>query len=279
MHEDTSATSEIKIIANPSHSEIQVASDWLANNYYQTPDLELALNYLLHHQIVPHKRGLLAIAHTKSTNLNDIKGIVMMKPGNNLLLESSNCSTAEYLFAIATASCCPKRVFTSSRVKEWIRPILLKHYSLEREYDQLVMICTKPPIGGEGRWALPQDKEALESYASAYLAERGSGSLNHNWDNLIQQRLIAVIEHDGHVVSVVRYSSTKHNAFIIAPFTFPKFRRQGFAQKLLAFFASELLKEYPSVKLWVDEDNVAATTLYCSLGFKQVGRCYTGYFK
>lgn len=202
----------------------------------------------------------------------------MIKPGNNLLIESSDYSATESLLAIAIRESCPHRVFTSALVKSWIRPLLLEHYSLQREYDQFVMICTQPSTGGEGRWALPQDFEALQAYAIAYSTERGSGSLNYDWDSLIKQRVIAVLENRGQIASIVRYSTTKRDAFIIAPFTFSKFRRQGFAQKLLAFLIGELLKEYSAVKVWVDEDNFPACALYHSLGFQQVGHCYTGYF-
>ena len=176
MHEDMSATTAIKIIETPSIEQIQVATEWLAN-YHSTPDLQLALDYILKHQIVPNQRGgLVALAYTQSIIPSNIKGVVMIKPENNLKIESSDYSAAESLLAVATAHSCPHRIFTSSQVKSWIRPLLIKHYSLTREYDQFVMIWTQPTIGAVGKWLLPEHKETLQISAQAYLEERGSGS-------------------------------------------------------------------------------------------------------
>ncbi len=292
IHNNTSATTELKIIQTPSLEQIQTVTEWLENSQVENPNLELALNYLLQHQIIPHERGgLVAIAYTPSpTNyldVNNIQGIVMAKPDNtNLLIESCNYDTTKSLLAIAIARGCPQKVSTSFQVKNWIRPLLLQQYSCDREYDQLVMICSQTPLVTEGRWAIPQDKEALQAYAEAYLAERGTGSLNHPKDDWIQKRAlakpaagIAVLEHENQIVSVARYITTRRDALIIAPFTFSQFRRQGFARKLLAFLVGELLQVYPRVRLWVDEDNVGAIGLYKSLDFQIIGKCYSGYWK
>lgn len=283
MDNNTFTTTEFKIIQNPSLKQIQTVTEWLENSQVENPNLELALNYLLEYGIIPHERGgLIAIAHTHANflDVNNIQGVIMVKPGNtNLLIESSNYDTAKSLLNIVTARGCPQKVSTSFQIKNWIRPLLLQQYSLKREYDQYVMICSQTPLVAEGRWAVPQDKEALQAYAEAYLAERGTGSLNHPWDDWIEKRSIAVLEHENQIVSVVRYTTTKRDALIIAPFTFVQFRRQGFARKLLAFLAGELLQVYPRVRLWVDEDNIGAITVYKSLGFQIIGKCYSGYWK
>jgi GNAT superfamily N-acetyltransferase len=273
IHNNTSATTELKIIQTPSLEQIQTVTEWLENSQVENPNLELALNYLLEYGIIPHERGgLLAIAHTPANSLDfkNIQGVVMVKSGNtNLLIESCNSGTAESLFVIATARGCPQKVSTSFQVKNWIRPLLLQQYSCKREYDQYVMVCSQTPL-----------------VAEAYLAERGTGSLNHPWDDWIQKRVlakpaagIAVLEYENQIVSVVRYITTRRDALIIAPFTFGQFRRQGFARKLLAFLVGELLQAYPRVRLWVDEDNIGAIALYKSLGFQITSKCYSGYWK
>lgn len=103
MHEDISATNIIKILETPSIEQMRAAAEWLAN-YDSTPDLQLALYSLLKQQIIPQQRGgLLAIAYTESIVPNNIKGVMMIKPGNNLLIESSDYSATESLLAIAGA--------------------------------------------------------------------------------------------------------------------------------------------------------------------------------
>ncbi|MBW4528935.1 MAG: hypothetical protein KME18_27895 [Phormidium tanganyikae FI6-MK23] len=39
------------------------------------------------------------------------------------------------------------------------------------------------------------------------------------------------------------------------------------------FFVQEMLQEFPAVKLWVDEENTAAISLYQSLNFQAIGTC------
>lgn len=271
----------IQILTSPFRIQIEAAAEWLTNQPQQNPDLEIGLNLILQGQIVPHDRGgLVAIAHgSTSSKLTNIQGIVLARPGNtNVSIVSTSRSTAEALVALIHARGCPQRLCASEQTKVWIRPLLLQHYQLQREFDQQVLICTEPPKGGAGRWAEIRDKSALQAYAAAYLAERGSGSLEHPWDHWIQQRRVAVLEQDGQIVAVVRRGETAHHAIVVAPFTFPQFRRQGFARQLLAFFTQEMLQEFPAVKLWVDQDNTAAIALYHSLGFQPIGSCYTGYF-
>lgn len=283
MHDDISAISAAVLIQSPSLHQVQAAAEWLASHPHKNPDLEVALNLVLQGRIVPAKTGeLIAIAYSSPTDTftpGDIRGIVMAKPGNlNLSLESSDRQTAESLLALARSHGCPRRVATSISVKNWLRPWLLQHYLLEREHNPPVMLCTQVPSGGEGRWAAPQDKPALQAYAEAYRAERGSGSLTQDWDDLIQRKQVAVVESEEQLVSVVKRSSTVNQAIAVGLFTFPQFRNRGFARRLLAFFTQEMLKEYAAVKLWVDEDNVGAIALYQALGFQQIGSCYTGYF-
>jgi predicted GNAT family acetyltransferase len=169
------------------------------------------------------------------------------------------------------------------QAKQWIRPLFLEHLQLEREYNQLVMVCTKPLSNSKDnsktRWATLQDKPTLIAYEQAYITERGNGNINRDWNSFIKKRQIAVLEYSGEIVSVIRYTPVSNYALIIAPFTFPKFRKQGFARQLLTFLTQELLQEYTALKLWVDEDNIAAIALYNSVNFQQIGSCYTGYFK
>jgi ribosomal protein S18 acetylase RimI-like enzyme len=281
MQDDIFISPPTALVQSPSLRQVQVAAEWLANHQHKNPDLEVALNLILQGRIVPAETGeLVAIAHTSSTDAftqGDIRGIVMAKPGT-MSLEGGDRQTVESLLALAQSHSCPRRVATSSQTKDWIRPLLLQYYLLEREYNPFVMICTQVPSNGGGRWALPQDKPVLQAYAEAYRAERDSGSLTQNWNDLIQRKQVAVLEYEEQIVAVVKRGSTVNHAIVVGTFTFPQFRKRGFARRLLAFFIQETLKEYAAVKLWIDEDNVDAIALYRALGFQQIGSCYTGYF-
>ena len=276
---------DISIIQFPNLPQVEVATNWLAKHRHQNPALEYALAHFLKGKIPPQARpAIMAIAHTSLTDRlvqDRIRGIVMAQSGNAVIaLESSDQLTAEQLFKLSLPQGLPHKIQTSSQVKQWLRPRLLQHYSLEREHDSLVMVCTQAPDGGAGRWALPQDKPALQAYAEAYLAERGSGNLNQNWDDLIQQKRIAILEHQKQIVAVVKWGATLHQAIVVGIFTFPKFRRRGFAQRLMTFLIQKILEEssYPAIKLWVDSDNLKAIALYNSLGFQEMGTFYSGYF-
>ena len=284
MAHDQVEFSPISVLSAPSQGQIQVAAAWLANQQQQNPDLEMALHLILQQQSVPHAQGgLVAIAYSETTacaiTQAQIQGIVVAKPGNlQVSIASANLTATEALLALLLPRGCPHRLCTSEQTKAWIRPGLLQHYQLQRESDQQVLFCTQPPAGAAGRWAVPQDKPTLQAYAAAYLAERGSGSLTYPWEQWIQQQRVAVLEERGQIVAVVRRAETAHHAIVVAPFTFPPFRRQGFARRLLAFLIQQLLQSFPAVKLWVNRGNTAAIALYTALNFQPLGACYTGYY-
>ena len=277
-------TNRNKIIIFPSHQQIQTAINWLQKYHPVNPDLEYALNLVIQGKIVPDKTGeLVAISYKPSINQkvtpDNIQGAMMINSQNTQTsFESCNQITTQSLFSLVQKCGLPRKIITSSQVKQWIRPLMLEHYQIEKEYDQLVMVCTQSPLNGKGRWATLQDKPTLIAYEQAYITERGNGNLNRDWNSLIKKRQIAVLEHSGKIASVIRYNPTANYALVVAPFTFPEFRKQGLARQLLAFLATELLQEYTALKLWVDEDNIPAIALYRSLNFRQIGCCYTGYF-
>lgn len=272
------------IILFPSPQQIKVAIEWLLERPSSNPDLAYALNLVLTGKVIPHETGeLVAISYnpstTKKLTLNNIQGVIVVNSNNTQMsLESCNNLITQSLFSLVKPRNCLLRVITSSQVKGWIHPLLIQDYQLKEEYDQIVMSCNQPPSGGEGRWALPKDKSRLQAYEQAYMKECGIGNPNRNWDDLINERQIAVLENSGQIASVVRYNPINNDANIVAPFTFPEFRKQGLAQKLLGFLIQELLKEYRAVKLWVDDDNPVAIAFYRSLALKEIGLCYTGYF-
>ncbi|MEM9818223.1 MAG: hypothetical protein AAF827_17680, partial [Cyanobacteria bacterium P01_D01_bin.6] len=138
------------IIQFPHLLQVKIAASWLAKHRHQNPALEYALAHFLKGQIPLQARpAIMAIAHTSLTDgliQDSIRGIVMAQSRNAVIaLESSDQLTAEQLFKLTQPQGPPHKLQASSQVKHWLRPGLLQHYSLEREHDSLVMVCTQAP--------------------------------------------------------------------------------------------------------------------------------------
>jgi GNAT superfamily N-acetyltransferase len=295
------------IIKAPTRQQIQAAVEWLSIEPHPNLDLEYALSLILMDRIPivwhsPYKpeleyvlslilmgrlpqeqEELLAIAHTSSTpealNPEDICGALIAGPDNaQVSLAGKDLATTEKLLSLVQARGCPRWIATSIPSRDWVRPLLLKDYHLKQEHNSLVMLCTKVPAGGAGRWAIPEDKPALQASVEANQAEQGIPLVRHDWDALIQQQRVAVLEHEGQIVAVMKRGATLNHGMVVGTFTFAPYRRRGFAKQLLTFLLRELFKEHTSVKLWVDDDNESAITLYKSLGFRTTGALYRGNF-
>ncbi|MGG6240964.1 N-acetyltransferase family protein [Nodosilinea sp. AN01ver1] len=271
------------IIKAPTRQQIQAAVEWLSTGPHLNPDLEYVLSLILMGRLPQNQGELLAIAHTAANpeilDRSHICGALMAGPDNkNVSLAGCDRTTTDALLPLVQSRGCPQRIATSFPSRDWVRPRLLRSYHLQREYTSLIMVCTQVPAEGNGRWATPDDKPALQAYLAANQAERGIRIVPDDWEALIQQKRVAVLEHQGQVVSVMKRGATLHHGMIVGAFTFAPFRRQGFGRQLLAFVLRELFQEFSAVKLWVDDDNWGAIALYKSLGFQPVGSHYTGYF-
>jgi len=271
------------LITAPTLNQIHATTEWLCQEEHPNPDLEYVLNLILLGRLPQDQGELLAIAHTTATpktlKPDDICGALMASPDNQRVsLAGRDSITTETLLSLVQARGCPQRIATSLPSRDWVRSHLLRDYQLQREHISLTMVCTQVPAEGQGRWATPEDKPALQAYLEANQAERGIRIVPHDWDALIQQKRVAVLEHGGQVVSVMKRGSTLHHGMIVGAFTFAPYRRQGFGRQLLSFVLRELFQEFSAVKLWVDDDNWGAIALYKSLGFQPIGSHYTGYF-
>ncbi|MBD1866457.1 hypothetical protein H6F95_03885 [Cyanobacteria bacterium FACHB-471] len=64
MSDKQTSSPAIALLQSPDLRQIQIAAQWLANQPYPNPDLEVALNLVLQGQVIPQKTGaLIAIAH------------------------------------------------------------------------------------------------------------------------------------------------------------------------------------------------------------------------
>jgi GNAT superfamily N-acetyltransferase len=271
------------IIHPPALAQVCTALDWLSQSPHQNPDLEHVLSLIATGRLSQNQGELLAIAHTASPpgalTTETICGALMAGPKNwNVSLAGCDRATTEKLFSLVQARGCPQRIAMPKSNSDWIRPDLISDYQLQSENVCQVMVCTEKPEGGRGRWAVPDDKPRLQAYQEANQAERGGRLVKHDWDTLIQQQRVAVLDCEGQVASIVKRGITANCGMIVGAFTFAPFRRRGFGKELLSFVLCELFQEFSAVKLWTDDDNVAAIALYESLGFRSTGSLYTGYF-
>lgn len=273
----------MNILQAPTSTQVRVVIDWLSASPYPNPDLEHVLSLIATGRLPQNQGELLVIAHTSTTldnlKVEDISGALMAGANNwNVSLAGGDRATTEQLFSLVQARGCPERIAMPYISSEWLRPKLIRDYQLQREYVSQIMVCTEVPPAGQGRWATPDDKPQLQASQEADQAERGRSRVQTDWDKLIEQKRVAVLEYEGQVVSVVKRGVPSSCGMIAGVFTFAPYRCQGFGKALLSFVLCELLKEFAVVKLWVDDDNFPAIALYESLGFRAVGSFYAGYF-
>lgn len=210
-------------------------------------------------------------------------GLSVSSPGGQWHLEATSlAATAELVDVVALRSRrgWPARVTTPGTVKGWLQPALAERKVVPfREHDQLAMVCRTPLAGGEGRWATPADRPALERYQALYNEERRT-TIAPDWDTALQHRTIAVLESDGRIVAAVkRTADTARYATIGGTWTDPAFRGRGLARRLATFLVGAVIQERPAVHLIVDDDNSAAIALYRSLRFQGTGSCYMAYLR
>ena len=199
----TPAISPVEILQFPTPTQVQAATAWLFQHSDPNLDLEVALNLVRTGQICPDEAGgLLAIAHTAPTaqalTPQHIRGALIASPDNrNVSLIGSDPTTCQKLFALAQARKGLFRVALSERSRDWLLPHILQHYQLDQSDTSLIMKCTDIPPGGAGRWAIPADKPTLQAYIEAVWKARNIQGHQPNWDYLIHEKRIAVLDHQG----------------------------------------------------------------------------------
>jgi ribosomal protein S18 acetylase RimI-like enzyme len=259
----------------PPVSDIDEALGWLAQHAHENLGTEIALR-----AAATSRAPDVILARRADSSL---AGVSVSSPGGQWFLEADTPdATADLVGGVAGTAGSrgrwPAKVTTSGGVKTWLRPLLgARAVAAVREHDLLAMACRKPPEGGEGRWATPADRTALERYQALYNAERRT-SVSPDWERMLGRRAVAVLEAEGRIVAVVkRTADTARYATIGGTWTDPAQRGRGLARRLTAFLVAEVLEERPAVHLVVDDDNTAAIALYRSLDFEDVGGCYMGY--
>jgi|GEM_PF-379955 len=173
----------------------------------------------------------------------------------------------------------PRRVVTTSIGRDLLRSVVMPQARLVREYDQWVMVSTRHFPQANGRLAIPSDIPRLVEYQRLYNEERSVDEAP-DWESLIAQEKVAVYEADGRIVSVVRFGiATSRLVSIGGTYTFPSYRRRGFAERVLEFAVDRIVTAGRIAHLIVDIDNTPAVALYLRMGFECVGSSYVGYLE
>lgn len=247
------------------------AIDWLMEHAHENLGTELVLRQVL--EGADHWRFRFLDAPGRPA------GVSVWAPRGQWFLEAdSEPAALELAELVGRGPDPPRKLRTSGKVKEWLRPWLLSQgVRISREHDQLVMVCEAALPAGEGRWATLADRDALDRYEAAYNRERRTTTAS-DWDVLLARQSVAVLDAEGRIAAVVKANgNTGHYATIGGTWTDPHHRGRGLATRLTAFITTALLQDRPAVHLIVDDDNSPAIAVYRAVGFDERGRCYMAY--
>lgn len=171
----------------------------------------------------------------------------------------------------------PSRIVTTSFGGEILPSMLTDQVNLLQGYEQWIMVREFQLPQAEGRMATRSDIPRLVEYQHLYNQER-SVAETPDWELLIQQAKVAVYEIEGQIVSIVRFGiETSRLVNLGGTYTFPGYRRQGYAARVLAFVVNQIIDRGRMAHLIVDRDNHSAVALYRQIGFKSIGSSYVGY--
>lgn len=274
MINKTETNIEIVVTGPPtSQNEYQLISQWLDSQFYHAVGATFFLNQT---QEIGAQWHLLRLYDPKETDT--LLGVAVVSVGGTCFWLPAETSTARLLCA-AILDLRPRRIVTTSIGRNLLRSAVVGQALLVREYDQWIMVCTRCFPQASGRMARPSDIAYLVEYQRQYNEERSVEEAS-DWEGLIAQDKIAVYEADGQIVSIVRFGiETSRLVSIGGTYTFPDYRRQGFAERVLEFAVDRIVATGRTAHLIVDIDNIAAVELYRQMGFECVGSSYVGYLE
>lgn len=256
----------IEIDPSPASPTLDQAADWLSLRCHENLGAEILLRGRANRPI-----ARLAFARRAGA----FAGVSVLSASGGWYLEAADPETAVALVEQMDVAA-PKRFTTVASVRDWVLRTVERRWTITRHHRLLSMTALHA-VGGEGRWATTADTPTLAEYQVLYNAERHTAT-QPNWVDAIARKQVAVLEHEGRIVAVVKRSGeTARYACIGGTFTFPEFRKQGFGKRLTAYMVERLLAECPRVHLIVDDDNAPALALYRTLEFGEIGECFVDY--
>ena len=257
--------------SSATQSEYQLISEWLDSRFYHCIGITAFLEQT---KAVNAQWHLLRLYDPNRSD--ELLGVaVVLAKGTCFWLPETSCFAELLCSTIMNFQ--PRRIVTTSVGRDVWRSVVVPRVHMLREYDQWIMVCTRHFPQANGRMANLSDIARLVEYQHQYNEERSVEEVS-DWDVLITQQKVAVYEVDGQIVSIVRLGiETDRLVSIGGVYTFPAYRRQGFAESIVAFAVERIVSTGRIAHLIVDIDNQAAVALYHQMGFECVGESYVGY--
>jgi len=267
------ANPDVKIIRGSftSQSERLLIFQWLDAQFYHSLGITVFLDRT---QGIDAQWQLLRLYDSNQPNV--LLGVAVVLAGG-VCFWLPEASSSAGLLCSTIVKLQPHRIITTSFGRDILRSMMGHQMSILREYDQSVMVCSHRLPQASGRFAMTSDIPRLIEYQHLYNQER-SVDERSDWNVLIQQAKVVVHEVDGQIVSIVRFGIETHRLVSIGgTYTFSEYRRQGYAERVLAFAINQIVESGRIAHLIVDIDNFPAIKLYHQMGFEDIGSSYVGY--
>lgn len=256
-----------------SQGEYQLISEWLDSRIYHSIG---AVFFLAHTQAINAQWQLLRLY--ASSQQNELLGVAVVLAGDTCFWVPEQSSFAGSLCS-AIFELQPRRIVTTPFGRDLLHTHIGHQVSILREYDQWIMVSTRRFPQTSSRLAITSDIPRLVEYQYFYNQERSVDEVP-DWESLIQQAKVVVHEFDRQIVSIVRFGIETHRLVNIGgTYTFPAYRRQGYAESVLAFAVNQIVESGRTAHLVVDVDNTSAIELYRQMGFECIGSSYVGYLE
>ena len=251
--------------------EYQRVSQWLDSQFY----FSLGATVFLEQTLIHGSQWQLLRVY-ESQQLHTLLGVAVLIAGGTCFWVVQDSLVAATLCS-AVLDYKPRRIVTNGLGRKILNDVIEGKGGISRAYDQWIMICEQRFPKSKGRLATFFDIAKLIEYQQLYNAERTVDELS-DWKVLIAQERIAVQEVNGEIASIVRLGiETTRLVSIGGTYTFPTFRRKGYAGKVIEYAVNRIVASGHIAHLVVDINNKPAVELYRKLGFECVGESYVAY--
>jgi len=262
------------IIKGPPTSleEYQLIFQWLDERFHYSIG---AMAFLNQTQVTNTEWQLLRLYHPQ--NAEQLLGVAVIVSEGTCFWVTPKTPSSGALLCTSILQLQPRRIVTTAIGRDLLHAEIKQKGCILREYDQWIMVCSRQFSEAQGRLAEPSDIARLNEYQHQYNNER-SVNETPDWEALIQQEKIIVLEADQQIISIVRLGiETDRLVSIGGTYTFPAYRRKGFAERILQFAVNRIVATGRIAHLIVDIDNTPAVTLYRQMGFECVESSYIAY--